>query len=132
MLVTSPPQSNRPTQLRFYRICALIFSPAALAGVSRLYKRTVLERLVQRCVSKGYVFQMEMIVRARQLNYAVGEVRAALRVLPPSGRSLHCFFAERLCVPLPLCEAKKRKDKKVQNEHFLSARASLFFCFFWL
>uniref|UniRef100_A0AAY5KY56 Dolichol-phosphate mannosyltransferase subunit 1 n=1 Tax=Esox lucius TaxID=8010 RepID=A0AAY5KY56_ESOLU len=40
----------------------------------RLYKKEVLESLVERCVSKGYVFQMEMIVRARQLNYTIGEV----------------------------------------------------------
>lgn len=40
----------------------------------RLYKKNVLENLVERCVSKGYVFQMEMIVRARQLNYTIGEV----------------------------------------------------------
>uniref|UniRef100_A0A6Q2XDM7 Dolichol-phosphate mannosyltransferase subunit 1 n=1 Tax=Esox lucius TaxID=8010 RepID=A0A6Q2XDM7_ESOLU len=36
--------------------------------------KEVLESLVERCVSKGYVFQMEMIVRARQLNYTIGEV----------------------------------------------------------
>uniref|UniRef100_A0AAY4DDJ4 Dolichol-phosphate mannosyltransferase subunit 1 n=1 Tax=Denticeps clupeoides TaxID=299321 RepID=A0AAY4DDJ4_9TELE len=45
-----------------------------LTGSFRLYKKEVLERLVERCVSKGYVFQMEMIVRARQLGYSVGEV----------------------------------------------------------
>uniref|UniRef100_A0A8C6SL16 Dolichyl-phosphate mannosyltransferase subunit 1, catalytic n=1 Tax=Neogobius melanostomus TaxID=47308 RepID=A0A8C6SL16_9GOBI len=45
-----------------------------LTGSFRLYKRPVLETLVSRCVSKGYVFQMEMIVRARQLSYSVGEV----------------------------------------------------------
>uniref|UniRef100_A0A672J0N9 Dolichol-phosphate mannosyltransferase subunit 1 n=1 Tax=Salarias fasciatus TaxID=181472 RepID=A0A672J0N9_SALFA len=45
-----------------------------LTGSFRLYKKEVLESLVERCVSKGYVFQMEMIVRARQLNYTVGEV----------------------------------------------------------
>uniref|UniRef100_A0A8C2ZAX7 Dolichol-phosphate mannosyltransferase subunit 1 n=1 Tax=Cyclopterus lumpus TaxID=8103 RepID=A0A8C2ZAX7_CYCLU len=45
-----------------------------LTGSFRLYKKSVLESLVERCVSKGYVFQMEMIVRARQLNYTVGEV----------------------------------------------------------
>uniref|UniRef100_A0A3Q3DUW3 Dolichol-phosphate mannosyltransferase subunit 1 n=1 Tax=Hippocampus comes TaxID=109280 RepID=A0A3Q3DUW3_HIPCM len=45
-----------------------------LTGSFRLYKKKVLECLVERCVSKGYVFQMEMIVRARQLNYTVGEV----------------------------------------------------------
>uniref|UniRef100_UPI003AB052DF dolichol-phosphate mannosyltransferase subunit 1 isoform X4 n=1 Tax=Centroberyx gerrardi TaxID=166262 RepID=UPI003AB052DF len=42
--------------------------------IIRLYKKKVLESLVERCVSKGYVFQMEMIVRARQLNYTIGEV----------------------------------------------------------
>ncbi|XP_072315742.1 dolichol-phosphate mannosyltransferase subunit 1 isoform X1 [Eucyclogobius newberryi] len=45
-----------------------------LTGSFRLYKRSVLERLVERCVSKGYVFQMEMMVRARQLNFSIGEV----------------------------------------------------------
>uniref|UniRef100_A0A3Q3MQ75 Dolichol-phosphate mannosyltransferase subunit 1 n=1 Tax=Mastacembelus armatus TaxID=205130 RepID=A0A3Q3MQ75_9TELE len=45
-----------------------------LTGSFRLYKKKVLESLVERCVSKGYVFQMEMIVRARQLKYTVGEV----------------------------------------------------------
>uniref|UniRef100_A0A8C5AWA0 Dolichol-phosphate mannosyltransferase subunit 1 n=1 Tax=Gadus morhua TaxID=8049 RepID=A0A8C5AWA0_GADMO len=40
----------------------------------RLYKRKVLEGLIERCVSKGYVFQMEMIIRARQLDYSIGEV----------------------------------------------------------
>ncbi|KAF6717332.1 Dolichol-phosphate mannosyltransferase subunit 1 [Oryzias melastigma] len=45
-----------------------------LTGSFRLYKKNVLESLVERCVSKGYVFQMEMIVRARQLNFTIGEV----------------------------------------------------------
>nr|XP_057906854.1 dolichol-phosphate mannosyltransferase subunit 1 isoform X2 [Doryrhamphus excisus] len=45
-----------------------------LTGSFRLYKKNVLESLVERCVSRGYVFQMEMIVRARQLNYTIGEV----------------------------------------------------------
>ena len=40
----------------------------------RLYKKDVLEKLTQSCVSKGYVFQMEMIVRARQFKYTIGEV----------------------------------------------------------
>ena len=46
-----------------------------LTGSFRLYRKDVLEKLISVCVSKGYVFQMEMIVRARQLNYTVGEVR---------------------------------------------------------
>ncbi|XP_072270257.1 dolichol-phosphate mannosyltransferase subunit 1 [Pyxicephalus adspersus] len=45
-----------------------------LTGSFRLYKKTVLQKLVDNCVSKGYVFQMEMIVRARQFNYTIGEV----------------------------------------------------------
>jgi len=45
-----------------------------LTGSFRLYKKEVLEKLVSKCVSKGYVFQMEMIVRARQFNYTVEEV----------------------------------------------------------
>ncbi|WAR29094.1 DPM1-like protein [Mya arenaria] len=45
-----------------------------LTGSFRLYKKPVLEKLVKSCVSKGYVFQMEMIVRARQFGYSLGEV----------------------------------------------------------
>lgn len=48
----------------------------------RLYKKAVLENLVARCVSKGYVFQMEMIIRARQLNYTIGEVAHMLNFFP--------------------------------------------------
>ena len=40
----------------------------------RLYKKDVLQRLVDACVSKGFIFQMEMIVRARQFGYTIGEV----------------------------------------------------------
>lgn len=40
----------------------------------RLYERSVLEDLVTSCVSKGYVFQMEMIVRATRKGYRVEEV----------------------------------------------------------
>ncbi|XP_055638099.1 dolichol-phosphate mannosyltransferase subunit 1 [Toxorhynchites rutilus septentrionalis] len=54
----------------------LLLRPNAsdLTGSFRLYKKDVLKELIARCKSKGYVFQMEMIVRARQLNYTVGEV----------------------------------------------------------
>lgn len=45
-----------------------------LTGSFRLYRREVLQKLVECCVSKGYVFQMEMIVRARQMNYSIAEV----------------------------------------------------------
>ncbi|KAJ2940795.1 hypothetical protein O0L34_g10044 [Tuta absoluta] len=54
----------------------LLLRPGAtdLTGSFRLYKKEVLQKLVDSCVSKGYVFQMEMIIRARQLQYSVGEV----------------------------------------------------------
>jgi len=45
-----------------------------LTGSFRLYRKEVLDKLVSNCVSKGYVFQMEMVVRARQFNYTIGEV----------------------------------------------------------
>ncbi|EFN84711.1 probable dolichol-phosphate mannosyltransferase [Harpegnathos saltator] len=54
----------------------LLLRPGAsdLTGSFRLYKKDVLKQLITSCVSKGYVFQMEIIVRARQRNYTIGEV----------------------------------------------------------
>lgn len=46
-----------------------------LTGSFRLYKKAVLEKLMSICESKGYVFQMEMIVRARQCGFTIAEVR---------------------------------------------------------
>lgn len=40
----------------------------------RLYKKSVLEDVISSCVSKGYVFQMEMIVRASRKGYHIEEV----------------------------------------------------------
>ncbi|KAL3680281.1 hypothetical protein R1sor_023237 [Riccia sorocarpa] len=45
-----------------------------LTGSFRLYRKPVLEDLVKACVSKGYVFQMEMIVRATRKGYTIAEV----------------------------------------------------------
>ncbi|BEI93209.1 uncharacterized protein CcaverHIS019_0508370 [Cutaneotrichosporon cavernicola] len=45
-----------------------------LTGSFRLYRLPVLRDIIGRCTSKGYVFQMEMVVRARALGYTVGEV----------------------------------------------------------
>ncbi|KAI1305145.1 dolichol-P-mannose synthesis [Mortierella claussenii] len=45
-----------------------------LTGSFRLYKKEVLTKLISSCISKGYVFQMEMMVRARQFNFTIGEV----------------------------------------------------------
>ena len=45
-----------------------------LTGSFRLYKKPVLERIIKACTSKGYVFQMEIMVRARQFKFSIGEV----------------------------------------------------------
>eukprot|EP00052_Salpingoeca_macrocollata_P030995 m.321783 g.321783 ORF g.321783 m.321783 type:complete len:239 (+) comp25912_c0_seq1:73-789(+) len=45
-----------------------------LTGSFRLYRKEALEKLMSVCVSKGYVFQMEMIVRAHQQNMTIGEI----------------------------------------------------------
>lgn len=45
-----------------------------LTGSFRLYKKPVLAKIIEVTKSKGYVFQMEMMVRARSLGFTVGEV----------------------------------------------------------
>lgn len=45
-----------------------------LTGSFRLYKKCVLEKLIKLSRSKGYAFQMEIIVLAEQMGYRVGEV----------------------------------------------------------
>nr|SVE77185.1 EOG090X0B9X [Daphnia lumholtzi] len=57
-------------------VTQVLLRPGAsdLTGSFRLYKKEVLEKLVQSCKSKGYVFQMEMIIRARQFGFSIGEV----------------------------------------------------------
>nr|CAG4641947.1 EOG090X0B9X [Eurycercus lamellatus] len=57
-------------------VTQVLLRPGAsdLTGSFRLYKKSVLEKLVQSCKSKGYVFQMEMVIRARQLGFTIGEV----------------------------------------------------------
>jgi len=53
-----------------------VLSPGVsdLTGSFRLYRADVLKHIISVTVSKGYVFQMEMMVRARALGYTVGEV----------------------------------------------------------
>ncbi|KAH8870795.1 putative dolichol-phosphate mannosyltransferase isoform 1 [Schistosoma japonicum] len=57
-------------------IAQILLRPKAsdLTGSFRLYKKEVLQDLVSRCTSRGYVFQMEMIVLASSLGYKIGEV----------------------------------------------------------
>ncbi|KUL91689.1 hypothetical protein ZTR_01055 [Talaromyces verruculosus] len=44
-----------------------------LTGSFRLYKKSVLEKVITNTESKGYSFQMEMMVRAKALGYKVEE-----------------------------------------------------------
>ena len=57
-------------------LAQVLLNPGAsdLTGSFRLYKRGALENIMKRMEGKGYVFQMEVIVRAKQLGYTVGEV----------------------------------------------------------
>jgi len=45
-----------------------------LTGSFRLYKKEVLAKVIQSTESKGYSFQMEMMVRAKAMGYRVTEV----------------------------------------------------------
>lgn len=45
-----------------------------LTGSFRLYERDVLEVLMNKVKSKGYAFQMEVIIRAREEKYEISEV----------------------------------------------------------
>eukprot|EP01084_Bolivina_argentea_P217665 369515_1 len=45
-----------------------------LTGSFRLYKRNVINNIINKIVSKGYTFQMEIIVRAKAMRYTIAEV----------------------------------------------------------
>lgn len=49
-------------------------SVSDLTGSFRLYKKSVLTKLIGMSKSKGYAFQMEIIVLAEQLGYKIAEV----------------------------------------------------------
>lgn len=57
-------------------LAATVLRPGVsdLTGSFRLYKKQVLAKVIDETKSKGYVFQMEMMVRAKALGYNVGEV----------------------------------------------------------
>ena len=45
-----------------------------LTGSFRIYRRSVIERIIKEIVSKGYAFQMEILVRANKYGYNIKEV----------------------------------------------------------
>ena len=59
---------------RYLQLTILTETPHSHLANRRLYRLPVIRDIISRCTSKGYVFQMEIIVRARSLGYTVGEV----------------------------------------------------------
>lgn len=58
-----------------YLASVLLAPPSSdLTGSFRLYKRSVLSALIASFTPSGYVFQMEIIVRAASQGYTIGEV----------------------------------------------------------
>lgn len=57
-------------------LATFLMAPAVsdLTGSFRLYKRAVIERIIPQVTSRGYVFQMDIIVRCRYSGYTIGEV----------------------------------------------------------
>jgi dolichol-phosphate mannosyltransferase len=57
-------------------LASLLLQPdvSDLTGSFRLYKKDVLKHCISQCITKGYVFQMELIVRARANRYSIAEV----------------------------------------------------------
>lgn len=45
-----------------------------LTGSFKLYKKDVLEKVIAKVQSKGYVFQMELMVLAKSMGYTVAEM----------------------------------------------------------
>lgn len=57
-------------------LAATLLAPTAtdLTGSFRLYKRSVIEAIIPKVKSRGYVFQMEIITRAQYMGYTIEEV----------------------------------------------------------
>eukprot|EP01038_Epipyxis_sp_PR26KG_P003984 gene3984-5708_t len=57
-------------------LASLLLNPGLsdLTGSYRLYKKHVLEDLMKSVKSRAYVFQMEVIIRAKQKGYSIAEV----------------------------------------------------------
>ncbi|KAL0225264.1 hypothetical protein RCL1_003176 [Eukaryota sp. TZLM3-RCL] len=57
-------------------IAHFLLSPKVsdLTGSFRLYRRSVFQEIMKSMISKGYVFQMEIVVRARAMGATIAEV----------------------------------------------------------
>ncbi|QCD83476.1 dolichol-phosphate mannosyltransferase [Vigna unguiculata] len=67
-----------------------------LTGSFRLYRKSVLEDIISCCVSKGYVFQMEMIVRASRKGYHIEEILGSICNCINRPRAFGIFIASSM------------------------------------
>ena len=74
--LTQDEYASEPRSLLDDPRCALL-QVSDLTGSYRLYRKTVLEQVIANVKSKGYAFQMEIIVRACAQGFSVGEVCSA-------------------------------------------------------
>ncbi|RPA81876.1 mannose phospho-dolichol synthase [Ascobolus immersus RN42] len=60
-------------------LASVVLAPGVsdLTGSFRLYKKSILEKVISSTESKGYTFQMEMMVRAKAMGCSVAEVPIA-------------------------------------------------------
>jgi len=58
----------------FLAACLLNPKASDLTGSFRLYRKSVLDRIMPQVKSRGYVFQIEIIVKAQYMDYAIEEV----------------------------------------------------------
>ena len=57
-------------------IAATLLNPKAsdLTGSFRLYKKAVLDKIMPQVKSRGYVFQIEIIIKAQYQGYSIEEI----------------------------------------------------------
>lgn len=93
-----------------------------LTGSFRLYKKSVLQKVISSTESKGYTFQMEMMVRAKAMGCTVAEVPISFvdRVYGTSGCSVYnlklgstelCYFLNEFKDLLPEGQRRINADK---------------------
>ncbi|BBH03560.1 Nucleotide-diphospho-sugar transferases superfamily protein [Prunus dulcis] len=66
--------------------------PKYLPSFIKLYRKSVLEDIISSCVSKGYVFQMEMIVRASRKGYHIEEIPTEIKNHNIVYHAIHFYF----------------------------------------
>ena len=73
-LTVYPPPDARSRGANYITQVLLRPGVSDLTGSFRLYHKTALAQCVSKTRSKGYVFQMEIVVRARECGFSIAEV----------------------------------------------------------